>query len=100
MVNNQDDHLSRISTAWTMVVRAHGIAADAAVVAQHALMDRYHRAVYRYLLGALRDADAADELFQEFAYRFLSGSLRGADPERGRFRDFVKGVLFHLIADH
>ena len=27
-------------------------------------------------------------------------SLQGADPGRGRFRDFVKGVLFHLVADH
>src|SRR5262249_2081632 len=30
----------------------------------------------------------------------LHGDLRGADPKRGRFRNFVKGTLFHLIADH
>src|SRR5262249_28728629 len=25
---------------------------------------------------------------------------RGADPHRGRFRDFVKGTLLHLVANH
>jgi RNA polymerase sigma-70 factor (ECF subfamily) len=62
--------------------------------------ERYAQAVHRYLVGALRDAGAAEELTQEFALRFLRGDLRGADRQRGRFRDFVKGVLFHLIADH
>jgi RNA polymerase sigma-70 factor (ECF subfamily) len=56
--------------------------------------------VYRYLLGALRDRDAADDLFQEFALRFLRGAFRNADPQRGRFRDFVKTALYHLIVDH
>jgi RNA polymerase sigma-70 factor (ECF subfamily) len=48
----------------------------------------------------MRDQDAAEELFQEFALLLVHGDLRGADRQRGRFRDFVKGVLFHLIARH
>src|SRR5262249_11868623 len=44
--------------------------------------------------------DAVDEVFQEFAVRLFHGDLRGADPKRGRFRNFVKGTLFHLIADY
>ena len=63
-------------------------------------MERYAGAVHRYLLGALRDADAADELFQEFALRFLRGAFKNASAERGRFRDFVKTALFHLIVDY
>ena len=63
-------------------------------------MERYGKVVHRYLLGALRDCDAADELSQEFALRFVRGGSKGADPERGRFRDFLKGVLFHLIGDY
>jgi RNA polymerase sigma-70 factor (ECF subfamily) len=63
-------------------------------------MEHYGGAVHRYLLGALRDPDAADELFQEFALRLLRGDFKDADPERGRFRDYVKTSLFHLIADH
>ena len=53
----------------------------------------------RYLLGAVQDPDTADDLFQEFAYRFLHGDYRGASPERGRFRNYLKGVISHLVAD-
>lgn len=93
-------HLSRISTLWTMVSQAHHDGGDEVGAAQRQLLDRYGGAIRRYLLGALRDADAAEELFQEFAYRFLHGDFRRVDPERGRFRDYVKGVLFHLVADY
>ncbi len=92
--------LSQIQTLWTVVCRAHGDEATQVVnSAQEQLLARYGKVVYRYLLGALRDADAADELSQEFALRFVRGDLRGADPTRGRFRDFLKGVLYHLIGD-
>jgi RNA polymerase sigma-70 factor (ECF subfamily) len=99
---DRDSHparLSRISTQWTLVCQAHQSPADAVRAAQRHLLEGYSGAVRRYLLGAVRDPDAADELFQEFAYNFLHGDLRGARRERGRFRDFVKGVLFHLVAD-
>jgi RNA polymerase sigma-70 factor (ECF subfamily) len=95
-----NQHLSQIQTLWTLVRQAHAEAPDAVRAAQQQLLDRYGGAVRRYLLGALRDEDAGSEVFQEFAYRLLHGDLRGADPERGRFRQFVKGVLFHLVADY
>jgi RNA polymerase sigma-70 factor (ECF subfamily) len=63
-------------------------------------MERYRSVVRRYLLGALKDADAADELTQEFALRFLRGDLKGADRDRGRFRDYLRGALSHLIGDY
>src|SRR5580704_17832103 len=94
-----DQRLSGIQTFWTIVGKAHGDSAEASAAAQQ-LLQRYTKAVHRYLLGALRDADAADELLQEFALRFMRGDLHRADPEHGRFRDFVKGVLFHLIGDY
>jgi RNA polymerase sigma-70 factor (ECF subfamily) len=92
--------LSSISTMWTVVCRAHEGSTDGVSTAQSQLLHRYSRAVHRYLLGALHDAEAADELSQEFALRFIRGDFRRADPQRGRFRDFVKGVLSHLVADH
>lgn len=92
--------LSRISTAWTLIRDAHH-SADAGVRARNELMERYHGAVYRYLLGALRDPDEADELFQQFALRFARGEfLQRADPERGRFRNYVRTVLINLVNDH
>jgi RNA polymerase sigma-70 factor (ECF subfamily) len=95
-----DRSLNRISTLWTVVCQAHDGAGGDAARAQEVLLRRYSRAVRRYLLGALRDPEAAEDLSQEFALRFLRGRFRGADQRRGRFRDFVKGVLAHLIADH
>jgi RNA polymerase sigma-70 factor (ECF subfamily) len=63
-------------------------------------MQRYAGAVYRYLLGAVRDKDVATELFQEFALRFVRGDLRRADPARGRFRNYVKVAIIHLVSDY
>ena len=87
-------HLSRIETHWTAVFRRTGPAAEAAE-AQAALMRRYGGAVHRYLLASLRDAEAADDLSQEFALRFLRGDFRNADPGKGRFRDFLKRAVYH-----
>jgi RNA polymerase sigma-70 factor (ECF subfamily) len=95
-----DPHLSRISTYWAVICQANQGPSEAARAAQQWLLERYNKAIKRYLLGALRNEEAAEECAQEFALRFLKGDCRGANPERGRFRDFVKGVLFHLIADH
>jgi RNA polymerase sigma factor (sigma-70 family) len=97
---DSDRHLSRISTLWSLVQQAHCQPGEEADAAQRKLWDRYQNAVRRYLLGAVRDADAAEDVFQEFAYRFLHGDLRRADPQKGRFRDYVKGVLFHLVLDY
>jgi RNA polymerase sigma-70 factor (ECF subfamily) len=94
------NHLSRISTCWSLVFEAHRSQADAATQAQQELMQRYCGAIYRYLLAVVRDADAADDLSQEFALRLVRGDFRRADPGRGRFRDFVKSALYHLIVDY
>ena len=64
------------------------------------LMCRYAGAVHRYLLKALKDPDAAEELDQEFAVRFLRGDFRHGDPSRGRFRDYVKRAVQNLMKDY
>jgi RNA polymerase sigma-70 factor (ECF subfamily) len=96
----QNEPLSGISTLWEIVIQAHKGEAEAVTAAQQQLLQRYNRAVHRYLLGALHDPDAADELAQEFALRFLRGDFRRATPGRGRFRDYVKTVLIHLVDDY
>ena len=92
-------HLSQIQTAWSVVHRAHG---DQTAVqsAQRLLLDRYGGAVRRYALAALRDEDAADEVFQEFALKFVRGDFGNANPTRGRFRAFVKTIVYRLIVDY
>jgi RNA polymerase sigma-70 factor (ECF subfamily) len=95
--------LSAMTTIWDQVRlanRLQGGSDETVRQAQEALMERYKGAVYRYLLGALRDRDAADELFGEFCLRFVTGAFAKADPEKGRFRDYVKTALYHLIVDY
>src|SRR5438094_4209073 len=95
-----ETHLSSITTAWTMLRRAHGASPGSAAVAWQELMQRYCGAVYRYLLRAVRDPGVAEDLTQEFALRFIQGRFGQADPSQGRFRSYVKGALFRLVQDH
>ncbi len=99
-VEDANERLNLISTTTTLVRQAlHGPDAERRQ-AQAQLLERYGGAVRRYLLASARDSEAADELFQEFALRLCHGDLSGFDPERGRFRDYVKGILLHLVFDH
>jgi RNA polymerase sigma-70 factor (ECF subfamily) len=94
------ERLSQIKTAWTVLFEAHGGSPDAASAAQRQLLQRYSPAAYRYLLGAVRDTDVADDLLQEFALRLARGAFKQADPSRGRFRHLLKTVLCNLVIDH
>jgi RNA polymerase sigma-70 factor (ECF subfamily) len=94
-----DAHLSRIETLWSVVAQAHRRDESAFAGAQRQLLDRYGGAVRRYATAVLRDSDAADEVFQEFALKFVRGDFGRATPEKGRFRSFLKSALYHLIVD-
>ena len=103
MANNSqssNSRLSRIETLWSVVRRAHLSEQESALSAQQQLLDLYGGAIRRYLLAAVRDAEIADELFQEFALKFVEGEFRAVDPSRGRFRAFVKTVLYRMVALH
>ena len=82
-----NSRISRISTIWTLLADAHRSSEAGVNAARLALIQRYQGAAYRYLLGAVRDLDKADELFQEFALRVMQGKFQRADRNRGRFRD-------------
>lgn len=98
-MQGDESRLSRIDTPWSILRRAHAGSDLSIQRARQALLDRYGGAVRRYLRAALRDKEAADEVFQEFALRLVRGDFRTADPERGRFRSFVKTALHNLVVD-
>lgn len=98
--SSRDHRLCSISTVWSLVLAAHQAEGVDLQAAQKQLLERYGGAVRRYLMSALRDPDAVEELFQEFALRFLDGQFHKVAPDKGRFRDYVKTVLFHLIGNH
>jgi RNA polymerase sigma-70 factor (ECF subfamily) len=97
---SRHDRLSGISTSWTVLRQAWAGAPQEAAAAQQLLMERYGGAVRRYLLRIVGDPHAADDLSQEFALGLVQRRFQGADPERGRFRDYVKGILAHLVSHH
>ena len=97
---NPVSRLSRIETPWSIVRCAHHSKLDQATAAQKQLLEKYGGAIRRYLLAALRDREAADEMFQEFALKFVQGDFRSVDPDRGRFRSFVKTVLYRMVAGY
>lgn len=96
---DEDPHLSRIETRWTLIFEAKR-GDERAGEAKRILMERYCGAVSRYLLASVRDVDAAEELAQEFALRFIRGDFKNAEPGRGRFRDYVKRSVYHLMMDY
>jgi RNA polymerase sigma-70 factor (ECF subfamily) len=98
--HDSQDRLSRLKTHWTLVFQAHQGAADEATRAQQQLVLRYYGAIYRYLLGMLGDAVAAEELTQDFALALLRGDFSKADPDKGRFRDYLKTSVRHLAHKH
>ena len=98
-MDDDELHISRIPTAWSMVRDAHRDH-TAVQFAQQRLLERYGGAVRRYALSALRSEDAAEEVFQDFALKFIRGDFSGANPERGRFRAFVKTIVYRMIVDY
>jgi RNA polymerase sigma-70 factor (ECF subfamily) len=99
-MSSESSRLSRIETPWSVVRKARDGSDDSVRRARQLLLDGYGGAARRYLGAVLRNDEAADELFQEFALRVMRGDFRAATPERGRFRSFVKSSLYHLIVDH
>jgi RNA polymerase sigma-70 factor (ECF subfamily) len=93
-------NLNQIETLWPVLMRAHDGASGEAGAAQLTILQRYRPAVYRYLRACLGDADAADEVWQDFSLRFVRGDFRNANPEKGRFRDLLKTAIYHMIIDH
>jgi len=85
-----DSHLSRIATHWPKLLDR-----DKCEVA------RYWRAIYCYIVSAVRRPEEAEELTGVFLERFVSGTYFAAlDPAKGRFRDYLKRCLHNMVADH
>ena len=99
----QDDRstarLSQIRTNWSQLFTATRPSGEATTDAQKELLLNYSGAVFRYLLGCVRNEHTASDLAQDFAVRFLRGDFRAVAPEKGRFRDFLKRTLSNLVND-
>ncbi len=95
-----EPRLADLSTQWNLVFEARSGTPEEVSLAMSRLMCRYAGAVHRYLLKALKNPEAAEELDHEFAVRFLRGDFKYGDPSRGRFRDYVKRAVQNLMKDY
>ena len=99
-IQNPTSRLSQIHTNWSQLFAATQANSEATTGAQRELLLNYSGAVFRYLLGCVRNEDVASDLAQDFAVRFLRGDFKSVAPEKGRFRDFLKRILSNLVNDH
>ena len=97
---DQGMHLSRIDTVWSMVLDAHHATDERQVEAMERLLRRYGKAIHRYLLAVVGNADDAADLAQELALRLVRGDFQAARPERGRFRQMIKSAALNLVVDY
>src|ERR1051326_3917976 len=98
-MDSLQQRLSKISTMWTVLHQAQP-GTPGATAAQQLLMERYGGAITTYLRGTLRDADAADELTQEFALCLVRGEFRNANRERGRSEEHTSELQSHSFISY
>ncbi len=97
---NSQSRLSDIATHYSKLMQADRKPCSQQERDLRAELLRYYGAVYRYLVGMVRNPEAAQELANHFAERFLRGDFSPNHPERGRFRDFLKVALRHMVIDY
>ncbi|HSY20414.1 MAG TPA: hypothetical protein VK815_18865 [Candidatus Acidoferrales bacterium] len=88
------------TTRWTQVNRAKADSPEGRRALAE-LCSTYYEPVATFLRCHLRDADAADELAQDFfAHMLAGGSIARAEEARGRFRSYLLGAVKHFLSHH
>ncbi len=88
------------TTRWSQVLEAGRSPTPGSREALATLCEAYWYPLYAYVRRWGYDADAAQDLTQEFFSRLLEKHfLRDADPARGKFRSFLLASLKHFLAN-
>lgn len=101
MTSEMPSILSRIVTDWSMILDAQQTAdAPEAHEARRKLLERYHRAVLRFLQKRLPNYEA-EMLASDFALAVMDCErvLGKADRQHGMFRRYLQRVLGNWIID-
>ena len=98
-MDDDELHISRIPTAWSMVREAHGDHTAVPIAQQ-----RCSTATAGPSAGTPCRRSATKtrptKCSRSSRCKFVRGDFGNADPERGRFRAFVKTVVYRLIVDY
>jgi RNA polymerase sigma factor (sigma-70 family) len=88
------------TTHWTVVLLAGQASSPLAAEALEKLCRTYWYPLYAFVRRQGHDADAAQDLTQEFFSRLLAKNyLADVHPAKGRFRSFLLAALKHFLAD-
>jgi RNA polymerase sigma-70 factor (ECF subfamily) len=100
--DSNPDRLSKIVTDWDGIRDVHRdeLGGQEIADARNRILMRYASCVRKYILGATKNPDVAEDLSQEFALRFVRGDYKRADPSKGRFRDYLKMSVRNLVTDY
>jgi RNA polymerase sigma-70 factor (ECF subfamily) len=88
------------TTHWSVILAAGQRSSSGSSEALSALCQSYWYPLYAYARSAVRNADEAQDLTQEFFARLLEKDyLAVAQPQRGRFRSFLLTVFKRFLAN-
>lgn len=92
--------IDEIETPWTQLDDAHQSQdEDKSQQAQADILNRYGKAIVKYLSSLTKDPTTAADLSQEFVIRFLRGDFKSANRQVGKFRNYLKRSLHNLVID-
>ena len=64
------------------------------------LVDRYHKRVYGFIFSKVKDADLADDVFQDTFVKVIKNLRLGKYKDHGRFLSWVMRIAHNIIIDH
>jgi len=64
------------------------------------LVDRYQKRVYGFIFSKVRDAELADDVFQDTFVKVIKNLRLGKYKDEGRFLSWVIRIAHNIIMDH
>ena len=64
------------------------------------LVDRYQKRVYGFIFSKVKDADLADDVFQDTFVKVIKNLRLGKYKDHGRFLSWVMRIAHNIIIDH
>ena len=64
-----------------------------------ALLERHKQSIYAYILYTVRDADLADDIFQDTFIKAITTIRQGKYTETGKFKAWIMRIAHNLIID-
>ena len=64
------------------------------------LVNRHESKLYSYIISKVRDADLANDIFQDTFFKVINTLKSGRYNEEGKFLPWVMRIAHNLVIDH